>query len=111
MEAGSVLDFFLITDGANGGNLVFSADRSANADGINHAVAFAYQKANSPYLILGFEDLYGGGDRDFNDLVFAVDIGAANVKALTSAPEPAMALTLVSFLGMTLRRKRSLKLA
>lgn len=111
VAGGSVLDFFLIADGANGGKNVFSTDRSANGDGINHVVAFSYKMANSPFLIIGFEDLWGGGDRDFNDLLFAVDVGAANVKALTSTPEPAMALTLVSFVGLVFRRRRPALLA
>lgn len=107
LAGGTLLDFFLIANGAGGGSTVFSTDRSVNSDGINHVVAFAHQAAGSAYLIIGFEDLLGGGDRDFNDVLFAVDIGAANIGSLTSTPEPAMALTLVSFLGLTLRRKRS----
>jgi hypothetical protein len=37
---------------------------------------------------LGWEDLYGGGDMDFNDMVLMVDIHAAPV------PEPATMLLL-----------------
>lgn len=111
MAAGTMLDFFLIANGVSGGKTVFSTDKSVNADGINHVVAFAYVMANSPFLIIGFEDLWGGGDRDFNDILFAVDIGVANVKALTSTPEPALALTLVTLLGLTLRRRRSTLIA
>lgn len=107
MAAGTMLDFFLISNGAGGGTSVFSTDQSVNKDGINHVVAFAFLMANSPYLIIGFEDLVGGGDRDFNDLLFAVDIGVSNVRALTATPEPAMALTLVTLLGLTLRRRRT----
>jgi len=81
--AGSELDFFLIANGANRGSNVYSTDGSINPDGINHVVSFAYAAENSPYLIIGFEDLFGGGDRDFNDLLFAVDIGVSNVAALT----------------------------
>ena len=107
MRAGSALDFFLIADGANGGTTAFSTQRSANADGINHVVSFAYAMKDSPYLILGFEDLMGGGDRDFNDLLVAVDIGAINVAALTAASEPRTWATLGTFacLGMLLVRK------
>ena len=46
-------------------------------------------ESNSPYLVMSFEDMAGGGDRDYNDVVFAVDIGAINVKRLLSTPEPA----------------------
>lgn len=97
MGAGTQLDFFLIADGANGGTKVYSTESSANPDGLNHAVAFAYAVPDSPYLLMGFEDLYGGGDQDFNDIVFAVDIGAANIAQLTGTPEPALFLTLGTF--------------
>lgn len=108
ISKGSSLDFFLIANGANGGNNVFSTKTSANPDGINHVVSFAYAMQGSPYLILGFEDLMGGGDRDFNDLLFAIDIGAVNVAALTAAPEPPLWAMLGIFFvtGGALLRKR-----
>ena len=61
----------------------------------------------SPYLIIGFEDLYGGGDRDFNDLVFAVDIGKANVEALIAGNEPAAVALLLFLLYMLWKRRRA----
>jgi hypothetical protein len=103
---GTLLDFFLIADGANGGKNVYSTDGSNNPDGLNHVVSFAYATKDSPYLIIGFEDLYGGGDRDFNDLIFAVDIGLANIAALTGTPEPALVFTLAGFLGGVVWLKR-----
>lgn len=107
MAAGSKLDFFLIANGAQNGTTVFSTDRSVNPDGINHVVTFA--AITSTHLIIGFEDLLGGGDRDFNDLLFAVDIGSVNIAALTASPEPALLLTLGCFLGASLwlHRRRS----
>lgn len=106
LEADTQLDFFLIANGARGGTMTYSTDISTNPDGIDHVVAYAMP--SSPYLLVGFEDLYGGGDRDFNDLLFAVDIGAANVAALASVPEPATLLTLASFLiiAFTVHRKK-----
>ena len=95
VEAGSNLDFFLIANGAYGGGNVYTTDAALNPDGINHTVALA--NGDSPYLVHGFEDLFGGGDRDFNDIVFAVDIGAANVAAITATPEPALTLMLGFF--------------
>ncbi len=94
--AGTLLNFFLISNGANGGKSVFSTNTATNPDGINHVVAFT--TPGSPYLMIGFEDMYGGGDRDFNDEIIAVDIGATNLRALSAAPEPAMWLVLASFL-------------
>lgn len=106
LAAGSQLDFFLIANGAKGGTMTYSTDASVNPDGIDHVVAYAMP--SSPYLLVGFEDLYGGGDRDFNDLLFAVDIGTANVTALATVPEPATILTLASFLllAFAFQRKR-----
>lgn len=100
VKRGGLLDFFVIANGANGGRTAFSTQTSANPDGINHVVSFAYVSKDSPYLILGFEDLLGGGDRDFNDLIFAVDIGAININALTADPEPSAVFTMTAFLGL-----------
>lgn len=108
MSAGTTLDFFLIADGANGGTKVYTADETTNPDGINHVISFAYTQPGSSYLIIGFEDLYGGGDRDFNDLLFAVDIGAANVAALTATPEPGSVLLIATLMGMVFWTKRRL---
>lgn len=96
--AGTKLDFFLIANGASGGNQVFSTDGSVNPDGINHVVSFA--ALSGSYLLIGFEDLFGGGDRDFNDVLFAVDIGARNLATLTAAHEPGTVAILAAFLGL-----------
>lgn len=105
-KSGTQLDFFLIADGASGGKTVFSTDRSVNPDGINHVVAFASVLLGSPYLLIGFEDLLNGGDRDFNDVLFAIDIGLANVQALTATPEPGLFALLGSFVGLAVWQKR-----
>lgn len=106
VDSGSTLDFFLIANGANGGKNVYSSDASSNPDGINHLISFAYATPGSSYLVLGFEDLYGGGDRDFNDLLFAVDIGASNIAALTATPEPGTMLTISALIGIAGYAKR-----
>lgn len=102
-EANTQLDFFLIANGANGGQNVFTAHDDSNPDGIAHTVSFAIE--GSPYLLIGFEDIYGGGDRDFNDLLFAVDIGAHNVNYLAN-PEPSTMIILASLAGLVIRAKR-----
>jgi hypothetical protein len=43
---------------------------AANADGIQHIKSLGDNK-------FGFEDLYGGGDRDYNDLIFQVNAKVA----------------------------------
>ena len=107
-DAGTQLDFFLIANGAAGGTTTFSTQTALNADGIDHVVAFAYGLKDSPYILLGFEDLYGGGDQDYNDLLFAVDIGRMNLTALTATPEPSTYLVLGCLIpfGYYLKRRR-----
>lgn len=125
VTAGTQLDFWLRADGLNRGNSanIFGTDTASNADGLQHAVAYAYNN----YILLAFEDLYGGlhasgvdsktgksnegSDRDFNDVVVVLDIGEANVKALigASVPEPSVTLSMfaVGAVGMFgLRRRR-----
>lgn len=92
LKAGQKLDFFMIADGASSASKsrVWTANAKANSDGLQHMASFAVQ--DSAYLLLSFEDMAGGGDMDYNDLVFAVEIGAKNVQALAS-PEPHEVLT------------------
>ncbi|MEI6654179.1 MAG: DUF4114 domain-containing protein [Verrucomicrobiota bacterium] len=91
LKAGTALDFFLIANGAVGGKDILSTNQSLNADGLVHAVAMS--KVGSPYLVISFEDMKGGGDHDYNDVYFALDIGKANVARLMGlgAPEPSLA--------------------
>ena len=113
-NAGTKLDFFLIANGGNGGSTVFSSVNSLNGDGFAHHVAaftpqvFAKPLLNSPYVFITFKDMWGGGDKDIQDAVIALNIGSANVKALLATPEPAMWLTLGSFLALGIWAKRRL---
>ena len=112
-KAGTALNFFLIANGVYGGKTVYSTTTSANPDSLNHVATFTprfWGVANSPYLFVSYEDLLGGGDKDFNDTIVALDVGAANVKALVATPEPATWLTLGSLvavaIGIKLRTRR-----
>ena len=84
IKAGTTLDFSLLANGyRNSGNFhTYYADISRNSDGIQHVIAYQYQG----YLILGWEDLHRGGDKDYNDIVFAVDIGEANLSDIPTDP-------------------------
>ena len=109
--SGTTLDFFVIANGANGGTNAYTAPASRNPDQLDHVVSFVLP--DSPYLIIGFEDLFGGGDRDYNDVVFAVDIGAANLQRLISTPEPgtwAIMLGCLSWVMFSVRRRSSASL-
>lgn len=102
MTAGSQLDFFLIAQGMTG-RPVYGTDETVNPDGIQHVVTLALE--DSALLIMGFEDLWGGGDRDFNDLVIAIDIGKENVAHLSAAPEPATGIMFAIIVGLTYFKK------
>ncbi len=75
--AGTRLDLFMIVNGgANQDVYRWYADINRNKDRLSHLVTFSIP--DSPFLLIGFDDAPGGGDRDFNDLVIAVDIGIEN---------------------------------
>lgn len=105
-KKGTLLEFFIVADGANKGKDYFSTNLSLNKDGIVHAVSLAPD--GSPYLIISFEDMKGGGDRDYNDLVFAVFLGKENLKNFTGlgAPEPSLAAGSLLALATVFGRKR-----
>lgn len=112
-SAGTKLDFFLIANGANQAWApVFSSTESINNDGFTHHVGaftaqvFGNKQLNSPYVFLTFKDYWGGGDKDMNDVVVALNVGAATVKALLATPEPSMWLTFGSFLMLAVWAKR-----
>lgn len=127
-QVGQVLDFFLIANGVNGGTRFFSTDQSNNADGIFHAISF--MREGLSYMAIGFEDAFGGGDMDLNDVMFVVGFSAApnqggnggetgggasgssggsGGSSGVGAPEPSMALGGLLALGMlsALTRRRS----
>lgn len=106
-DAGTQLNLFLIANGANGGTNTYYTDSALNADGIEHFVVLA--TADSPYLLIGVEDLYGGGDEDYNDVVIALDIGKTNVKKLISkvVPIPGYLALLLGPVGLWIARRRN----
>lgn len=86
------------------GNDFYTGPESANFDGVLHAKASLDANKSA---ILGFEDLQGGGDRDYNDIEFRV----TNVSAV---PEPStwgMLLGGLGLMGFIARRKHASKQA
>lgn len=82
VNAGQQLAFFIMAQMDSSGkptNVFYNGD-STNADLFQHLIAFFPDK--SQYMIIGFEDMFNGGDKDCNDLVFVVDIGGNNAAAL-----------------------------
>jgi hypothetical protein len=78
-----------------------------NADGLAHA----YLRASpSSGIYAGFEDFYGGGDRDFNDTILRFTRGASTTAPrgkswqedlpVSTIPEPSTLLLMLSGIGM-----------
>ncbi|MBK8157645.1 MAG: DUF4114 domain-containing protein [Rhodospirillaceae bacterium] len=79
------------------GNIYFTHDKTLNTDSvgkdIEHTLSGVPAKADGK-LYVGFEDLAGGGDRDYQDVVISVDIGQYNVNKLTqTATQPTVDLS------------------
>jgi len=55
-------------------------DYDLNADGLAHTVGLV--NSEKGLVTLGFEDLYNGGDLDFDDSIFSIDIGSFNARVL-----------------------------
>lgn len=85
-ETNTQLNLFLIANGAGGGTQTYFTDSDLNSDGIEHFIVLA--TPDSPYLLMGVEDLYGGGDQDYNDIVIAIDIGTTNAAKLIARTVP-----------------------
>lgn len=109
IAAGTDLNFFLLAKGAQDPKATYSSETELNPSQNAYMKAFAYTSGDSSFLVLGFEDTLGNGNKDFTDVVLAFDIGAANLAALTATPEPGTLLTLGSLIGFVAqaRRRRS----
>ncbi len=73
LPMGTKLRFFVRHNGARGGNTDLHQDAALNLDKRNHIAARFFAAGTGP-LFIAFEDKPGGGDDDFNDLIFRVEI-------------------------------------
>ncbi len=115
IKGGTQLNFLLKADGANANPAngdIYGGDTSLNSDGLQHLMAFAVKAGGRDYLLMGFEDLRNGGDKDYNDAVFVVDFGKGNLtnkfvqaQAVPEASNVAAILG-VTGAGLMLRRRR-----
>ena len=87
----------------NTGDSFLMGPGARNGDGLAHAIVDYAEGATSDFATLGFEDLFGGGDRDYNDANFQLEGGIGTASAV---PEPASLILLVvgmSGLGLVSR--------
>lgn len=80
VEQGMQLDFFLISDGArdsssDGGDDVLRNFPELNSDRKQHVIAAYFRDQYPGFVLIGFEDIVGGGDLDYNDCLFVIDVG------------------------------------
>ena len=103
--ANTAITFSLLVN--NTGYQFYSGLISANLDNLNHT---AINNLDNNTVHIGFEDLFGGGDQDYNDVVFTVtNAVSANVAPV---PEPESFAMLIAGLGALLlvnRRRKAIK--
>ncbi|WP_196308758.1 DUF4114 domain-containing protein [Pseudoduganella danionis] len=98
-NAGTILNFSIHVD--NTGDNFYMGPASVNKDNVFHA---AVTQTSNNTAVVGFEDLYGGGDRDYNDIQFKV----TNVTAAVPEPESyAMMLGGLGLMGLLARRRKA----
>ena len=71
-----------------------------NADGLAHA--YVRGSRDNVHYYVGFEDFYGGGDRDYNDTIFRLSGGLA-----ADLAEPSSLLLLVPGIGLLALKRRN----
>jgi len=100
VHAGDVLTFQLnVLDTGD----TWHSDTALNADGINHIYSAAFSGDAALGIptgtYVGFEDLYGGGDLDYNDEGF-VFTNISSYESISPVPEPETYLMLLMGLGL-----------
>ena len=90
--AGTPLDIKLHV--INTGLFFHTGSGAANPDGIAHANV-VYDWTEPGRTFVGFEDLYGGGDRDYNDHMFSF----TNIRVAGPIPEPSTYALMLGGLG------------
>lgn len=89
----------------------FYSQRSQNADGITHIFSANYGGGDwgiPAGVYVGFEDLYGGGDLDYDDLRFVfTNVGGGEVGGIPEPATWAMLITGFGLVGFAARRRKA----
>ena len=109
-NAGDVLTFQLNV--LNTGKTWYS-DESLNVDGINHTYSTSFSGDVTHSIpggtYVGFEDLYGGGDSDYDDEAFVFTNISHTSTLVSPVPEPetyAMLLVGLGLMAFTVRHRK-----
>lgn len=105
-SAGTELLFYIDVNDTQ--NRYFSgSDASLNPDGIVHTQVDKEYSANLVYV--GFEDIFNGGDFDYNDLEISLT-NVGDIKTTRAVPEPSSMLLLIfALLLLTATVKKRIK--
>ncbi|MGD1858470.1 MAG: DUF4114 domain-containing protein [Leptolyngbyaceae cyanobacterium] len=89
-------EFLIASNGYGKSNpTLLYTDASKNSDGLEHVTAFGYtdESTGDYYTFIGFEDIVGGGDLDYNDVVLVAK-GFQNPDV--DVPEPMSSLAVLA---------------
>jgi hypothetical protein len=106
-EANTELTFRLAV--RNTGYDFYTGSGEQNVDGLAHAMAITQLVGGSYLTTIGFEDLYGGGDQDYNDFMFRLTnvVDPPALPAAAAVPVPsALALMGLGLAGIGFGRRR-----
>lgn len=102
-EAGQLLSFSMLVNGVES---YFSGPASRNIDNTIHV---GYNELAGNTIQVGFEDLFQGGDLDYDDLVFSLTNVYAATAPVSPVSEPetyAMFMAGLGLMGWTARRRQ-----
>ena len=91
---------------AHSGQSFFSGDSSRNPDGLAHVEAITTLQNGIYMTTVGFEDLLGGGDQDYNDFMFRLTNVVDPIASDVSEP-PVLFLLACGLIGLIVQRRRS----
>ena len=101
-QAGAEIVFSFLVNST--GNTFLSGAAINNFDNTAHT---AYQQVGNS-LLVGFEDIAFGGDKDYNDIIFSVSNASIGKPVISPVPEPEMVSMLAAglmLLGFSSRKK------
>jgi len=81
-ESGQELNFYILVQ--NTGQTYYTGSGSVNVDGVAHAIVENTDSGTN----VGFEDLYGGGDKDYNDVMFSFSNTTTSIAGIPDITDP-----------------------